>query len=97
MFGQRDMCLSVSFSSRMRNMALEHFLNVRNRITFENREYAEISGNSVKMDVSDLQNAKNRSFSRYLLEILLTYTPKRVLPQIFRFLKVLEFFLMFLK
>ena len=34
------------------------------------------------MSVFDLQNAKTRAFSRYVLEILYTYTPDRELSHI---------------
>ena len=40
-----------------------------------------------KMTFSDLQNTNTRPFSRYLLEILYSYTPDRVLSHIFRFLE----------
>ena len=84
-FGRRDICFWVSFSSRTRKMTLEYFWNGPNRANFESRENAEIAGNSVKMAFFDLQNSKTRViFSRYLHEILYTYTPDRVLSHIFR-------------
>ena len=58
-FGCRDTCFWVSFSSRTQRMTIEHFLNGRNRINFENRENA---GNRMKQRKKwpfwDLQQTK---------------------------------------
>ena len=51
-------------------MNLEHFLNGRNHIQFENQENADIPGNRVKMAVLELQNTKFGHFQSYLLEIV---------------------------
>ena len=61
-FGQRGRCFWVSFSSRTRKMTLKHFFKGPNRENFEKRKNVEIVGNSVKMTVFDLQNAKARAF-----------------------------------
>ena len=50
---------------------------------FENRENTEIAGNSVKMPFSTLKAPKPGHFSRYLPEMLNTYTPGRALSHIF--------------
>ena len=46
----------------VQNAKNEHFLNGSNWTNFENRENAEIAGNSVKMALFDLQNTKTRPF-----------------------------------
>ena len=51
----------------------------------ENWENAEIARNSAKMAFLTFQTPKLGHFSRYLHEILQTYTPDRVLSHIFRF------------
>ena len=67
-FGRHDACFFVSCSSRTRKISLEHFLNRSKPANFENREYVENAGNSVKMTVFDLQNIKTRSFFKMYLK-----------------------------
>ena len=55
---------------------------------FENRENAEIAGNSVKMAFFTFETPKFGHFSRYVHDVLYTYTPDRVLSHLFRFLKI---------
>ena len=52
---------------------------------FQKSENAEIVGNSIKEAFFHLQTPELGHFSRYLLEIVYTYTPDRVLSHIFRF------------
>ena len=75
----------VQFFVNNAKMTLEHFLNVPNQTNFENRENTEIAGNSVKTGRFLSSKPQNWAiFSIYLLEIFYSYTPDRVLSQVFR-------------
>ena len=90
-FGRREACFKVTFSSWLRKMTLKHFWNGPNRAKIENRENTEILVNTVKNGRFRTSKYQNLFICQDIYLKFNIYRPDRVLSPIFRFLKIRKF------